>query len=29
MKITPAVFIIEQDGADDLSGALVKTTFSF
>ena len=29
MTITPAVFFIEKDGADDISGALVKTTFNF
>ena len=29
VRITPAFFFIEQDGADDISGALVKTTFSF
>ena len=29
IKITPAVFSIEKDSADDVSGALVKTTFSF
>ena len=29
VTITPAVFNIEKNGADDVSGALVKTTFSF
>ena len=29
VKITPAIFRIEKDSADDVSGALVKTTFSF
>ena len=31
ITITPAVFVIEKDGADvdDVSGALVKTTFNF
>ena len=29
VRFTPAVFVIEKDGAEDVSGALVKTTFSF
>ena len=29
ISITPAVFNIEKNGAEDVSGALVKTTFSF
>ena len=29
VTITPAVFNIEKNGADDVSGALVKTTFKF
>ena len=29
VTITPAVFNIEKNGADDVSGDLVKTTFSF
>ena len=29
VTITPAVFNIEKNGADDVSGALVKTTFNF
>jgi len=29
ITVTPAYFNIEQDGGDDISGALVKTTFSF
>jgi len=29
MTITPAVFVVEQDDADDVSGVLVKTTFNF
>tara|TARA_B100000700_G_C14589938_1_gene644125 strand:- start:180 stop:413 length:234 start_codon:yes stop_codon:yes gene_type:complete len=29
ISVTPAVFVIEKDGADYVSGALVKTTFSF
>ncbi len=29
VTITPAVFYIEKNGADDVSGALVKTTFNF
>ncbi len=29
ITITPAVFVIEKDGAEDVSGALVKTTFNF
>ncbi len=29
MTITPAVFVIERDGTDDVKGALVKTTFNF
>ncbi len=29
ITITPAVFVIEKDGEDDVSGALVKTTFNF
>ena len=31
ITITPAIFVIEKDGADvdDVSGALVKTTFNF
>jgi len=29
IKITPALFTVEKNGADDVSGALVKTTFSF
>ena len=29
ITVTPAYFNIEKDGADDVSGALVKTTFRF
>ena len=29
ISITPAVFNIEKNGAEDVSGVLVKTTFSF
>ncbi len=29
ITITPAVFVIEKDGEDDVSGTLVKTTFIF
>ena len=29
ISVTPGVFVIEQDGSDDITGALVKTTFSF
>ena len=29
MTITPSVFTIERDGADDVKGALIKTTFNF
>ena len=29
ITVTPAYFNIERDGADDVSGAVVKTTFSF
>ena len=29
VTVTPAYFNIEKDGADDVSGALVKTTFRF
>ena len=29
VTVTPAYFNIERDGADDVSGALVKTTFTF
>ncbi len=29
ITVTPALFTIEQDGADDVTGGLVKTTFSF
>ena len=29
VTVTPAFFSIEKDGADDISGGLVKTTFSF
>ena len=29
VTITPAVFNIEKNGADDVSGALVKSTFNF
>jgi len=29
ISVTPSLFIIEQDGKDDITGGLVKTTFSF
>ena len=29
VTITPAIFNIEKNGADDISGVLVKTTFNF
>jgi len=29
VTVTPALFTIEKDGADDITGGLVKTTFSF
>ncbi len=29
ITITPAFFSIEKDGADDVTGGLVKTTFKF
>ena len=29
VTVTPAVFVIEKDGCDDVKGALVKTTFKF
>jgi hypothetical protein len=29
ITVTPAIFTIEKDGADDVSGGLVKTTFRF
>ena len=29
MTITPAVFVIERDGTDDVKGVLIKTTFNF
>ena len=29
ITVTPAYFNIEQDGGDDITGALVKTTFRF
>ncbi len=29
ITVTPAVFNIEKNGADDISGALIKTTFNF
>jgi len=29
VTVTPAYFNVERDGADDISGALVKTTFTF
>jgi len=29
VTVTPAIFTIEKDGADDVTGALVKTTFRF
>ncbi len=29
LTITPAIFVIEKDGKDDVNGALVKTTFNF
>ena len=29
ITVTPAYFNIERDGADDVSGAVVKTTFTF
>ena len=29
VTVTPAVFVIEKDGKEDVNGALVKTTFKF
>ena len=29
VMVTPALFAIEKDGADDVTGGLVKTTFRF
>ena len=29
VTVTPAIFVMEQDGKEDVSGALVKTTFNF
>jgi len=29
VTVTPSVFSVERDGADDITGALVKTTFTF
>ena len=29
VKVTPAIFVIEKDGKEDVNGALVKTTFKF
>ena len=29
IKVTPAVFVIEKDGKEDVNGALIKTTFKF
>ncbi len=29
VTVTPAIFVIEKDGKDDVNGALVKTSFKF
>jgi len=29
ISVTPGLFVIEQDGKDDITGGIVKTTFSF
>ena len=29
VTVTPAIFVIEKDGEEDVNGALVKTTFKF
>ena len=29
VTITPAIFNIEKEGSEDVSGALIKTTFNF
>ena len=29
VKVTPAIFVIERDGKEEVNGALVKTTFNF
>tara|TARA_B100001250_G_C19412698_1_gene619790 strand:+ start:447 stop:578 length:132 start_codon:yes stop_codon:yes gene_type:complete len=29
LTLTPAVFVVERDGLEDVSGALLKTTFKF
>ena len=29
ISITPAIFSVQKDGADDVTGAIVKTSFKF
>ena len=29
VTVTPAIFVIQKDGKEDVAGALVKTTFKF
>ena len=29
MSVTPSIFVVQRDGADDVTGALVKTSFKF